>query len=206
MRHTHNADRSKCQRQRGFTLIELLVVVAIGIIVTAMAVPVMTTTLDDYKLRAAMVSASNLTQRCRTVAIQQNLSQRLHFATVNKLTVLFVEPAANVAVQPATTDQQFWLPSQFSIPGAPNGPGAPPLLTGLSMWGSAAVTPKVNQDAYFNSRGLPCLPNPVVCNATNGFVYYYKYQGRSGTKWVATSISPAGRIENWFWNGTSWGN
>jgi len=36
-------------------------------------------------------------------------------------------------------------------------------------------------------------------------VYYFKYT-RNGAHWTALSVSPASRIQNWFWNGTSWGN
>lgn len=181
-------------------------VLAIGLVLTAMAVPVVVTTLDDYQLRGAMTSATNLVQRARTVAIQQDNTQQLYVLTVNGQVVLFGENAANVGVvRPAASDQQYWLTTSFSIPGAPNGAGAPPQLTGLNMWGSNVV-PRVNVNPYFNSRGLPCLPNPNVCNQTNGFVYYFRYRSHGVTHWAAVSISPAGRIQSWFWNGATWGN
>jgi prepilin-type N-terminal cleavage/methylation domain-containing protein len=195
----------------GFTLIELLVVLAIALVVAAFAVPTMVTTLDAFRMRGAMGSASGISQRCRTVAIKKDLSQRLHFATVGGRVVLFVTDSADAAVAPLPADKQLsaqvWLPGQFSIPGAPAGVGAPTLLTGTIMWGTVLV-PNVNVDPYFNSRGLPCLPDPItgVCNATTGFVYYFKYTGSGSSKWTATSISPAGRIESWFWNGVGWGN
>jgi prepilin-type N-terminal cleavage/methylation domain-containing protein len=195
--------------QRGFTIIELLVVLAIGLIMAAMAVPLVRTTMDDYHVRDAMVNAANFTQKVRTYAIQQDVTQRLHYLTVNGQPVLFAENAANTPAKPASTDPQLWLSTQFSIVGAPAGPGAPPQLSGTTMWGST-ITPNINTDAYFNSRGLPCTPAPItnVCNVTGGFVYYFQYQSGGTTRWVASSISPAGRIESWFWNGSSasWGN
>ena len=76
------------------------------------------------------------------------------------------------------------------------------------MWGTALVPNTSPQDPYFNSRGMPCLPDPVtgVCSPTTGFLYYYQYKRGGTVRWTATSISPAGRIQSWLWNGTSWGN
>jgi prepilin-type N-terminal cleavage/methylation domain-containing protein len=195
----------------GFSLLELLIVLGIALVISAFAIPTMVTTLDAFKIRGAMGSAAGISQRCRTIAIKKDLSQRLHFATVGNRVVLFVTDGTDAAVAPLTTDKllsaQVWVPNQFSIPGPPAGPGAPTLLTGTIMWGTVLV-PNVNVDPYFNSRGLPCLPDPItgVCNPTTGFVYYFRYTSAGRNKWAATSISPAGRIQSWFWNGVSWGN
>jgi prepilin-type N-terminal cleavage/methylation domain-containing protein len=195
----------------GFSLIELLVVVAIVLVVTAFAIPTMTTTMDGIRLRGTLGSASNIVQRCRIQAIKRNVYQRLHFATVGNQVVLFVTDGTDAAASPAAAGNslasQLWLGNEFSIPGAPTGGGAPPALTNTQMWGTGAVNLYTNIDPYFNSRGLPCLPAAGAgCTTTGGFVYYYRYQSASRTRWAATSISPAGRIESWQWNGTSWGN
>jgi len=206
----------KIRRQRrlstaGFSMLELLIVLGIALIVSAFAIPTMVTTLDSFRLRGAMGTIANITQRCRTQAIKQDASQRLHFATVGNRVVLFVTTSTDAAVAPLTNDKQLsaqvWMPTQVSIPGVPAGAGAPTLLTGAIMWNTVLV-PNANVDAYFNSRGMPCLPDPVtgVCNPTTGFVYYLRYKGAGATKWTATSISPAGRIESWFWDGNTWGN
>jgi len=192
----------------GFSLLELLAVLAITLVVSAFAIPTIVTTVDAFRIRGALGSTASITQRCRTQAIKKDSSQRLHFAVVGGRVALFVTDSNDAAVAPLTTDKklsaQLWLQTQFSIPGAPVGPT---LLTGTSMWNTILI-PNVNVDPYFNSRGLPCLPDPItgVCNPTTGFVYYLKYTGPGGAKWSASSISPAGRIQSWYWNGTSWGN
>lgn len=195
----------------GFSLIELLVVVAILLITVAFAIPTLTTTLDTYRLRGTLSSTANLAQRCRSQAIKRNITQHMNFATVGNRVVLFVNDIGDtVSVTAADSNRSavLWLPVQFALAAAPSGNGAPTQLTGSLMWGTS-LNPNVGpQDPYFSSRGMPCLPDPVTtaCNPTNGFVYYFKYQRGTTNLWAATSISPAGRIESWFWNGTSWGN
>lgn len=208
--HSCVRKRRKSASSAGFTLIELLVVAAIIVVIGALAVPTLTTTIDGIRLRGALGSASNIVQRCRTQAIKRNTYQRLHFNTVGTELALFVTDGTDAAVQPLPTDKalwaQVWLGNRFSIPGAPTGAGAPPQLTTAQMWGTNNGQLNTNVDPYFNSRGLPCLPAAGAgCIPQGGFVYYYRYQNSGRTRWIATSISPAGRIQSWIWNGNAWG-
>jgi prepilin-type N-terminal cleavage/methylation domain-containing protein len=195
----------------GFSLIELLVVLAVALVVSAIAIPTLTTTMDGVRLRGALGSASNIAQRSRTQAIKRNTYQRLHFATCANQVVLFVTDGTDAAACPAAAvtpvASQVWFSNNFSIPGAPAGGGAPPALTSLIMWGVGGLVPHVNTPLYFSSRGLPCWVNGTACTSDGqGFVYYYRYQNAGHTRWAATSVSPAGRIQSWIWNGTTWDN
>ena len=199
-------------RSSGFSIVELLVVVAIMLVVAAFAIPTMVTAIDSYQVRGNLGNVGNIAQRCRMQAVRNNQSQRLFFTTQSSgQVVLFVESSTSTATTPVSSDPQLWLPMNFTLAGAaPSGTGAPSAMTASTMWGSNINSSLVNQgvDAYFNSRGLPCLPAANgVCADTNGFVYYLNYKGTGGRpSWAAVSISPAGRIQTWFWNGGSWTN
>jgi prepilin-type N-terminal cleavage/methylation domain-containing protein len=210
-RNMHRATRGARPSSAGFSLVELMVVMAIVLVVSAFAIPTLTTTIDGVRIRGALGSASNIAQRCRMQAVKRNTPQRLHFSTVGNSVALYVTDSTDAAVAPVPGDPklwaQYWLGSQFAIPGAPVGAGAPPALTNTQMWGTSTVNLNVNTDPYFNSRGIPCQPQAGAgCVNTGGFVYYYRYRNGGRTRWAATSISPAGRIQSWIWNGTAWGN
>ena len=49
----------------GFTLLELLILLAVGLIVTAIALPIMSNVIANQKLRASMTSISGLLQNTR---------------------------------------------------------------------------------------------------------------------------------------------
>ena len=57
------------KRQSGFSMIELMVVLGTMLIVTAMATPMVVTTLNMYRLRGACSDCSNLLQTARMRAI-----------------------------------------------------------------------------------------------------------------------------------------
>ena len=207
-RHACRADAIVAQRSRssrGFSLVELLVVIAVCLIVMAFATPITLNTMDAYKLRWGLTNATGLVQRCRLEALKKNTSEHIFASTSGNNVILFCKPITDPSTTVQQTDPQVLLPSQFSTPGLPS--GGPTQLTATMMWGSSGSTFNVNSDPYFNSRGLPCdaVSAGSACTNVTGYVYYFKYTSRT-PRWTALSISPAGRIQNWYWTGAGWGN
>src|SRR5437773_10548323 len=103
-RGKHGATSGKAISSAGFSLVELMIVLAIVLVVTAFAIPTLTTTIDGVNLRGALGNATTIAQRCRTQAIKRNTYQRLHFATVGNQVALFVTDGTDAAVAPLRTD------------------------------------------------------------------------------------------------------
>src|SRR5437762_2129902 len=111
----------KCRRAHyspavsaGFSLVELMVVMAIILVVSAFAIPTLTTTMDGIRLRGTTGSATNIAQRCRMQAAKRNLYQRLHFSTCNNRVALFVTDGGDAAACPLATDNTLWAQLWFS--------------------------------------------------------------------------------------------
>src|SRR5437867_13420482 len=60
----------------GFTLLELLIVFSVGLIVTAIALPIMSNVVANQRLRASMTSISGLLQNTRMAAVHENKTKR----------------------------------------------------------------------------------------------------------------------------------
>jgi hypothetical protein len=94
--------------------------------------------------------------------------------------------------------------------GNPTSSNVPAILDPAMAFGNSGVNVG-NGTISFNSRGIPCLWDTSSGNCTNAgtqaFVWYYVFQPPFGSnRWAALSVSPAGRIKNWYWDGAAWKN
>jgi hypothetical protein len=99
-----------------------------------------------------------------------------------------------------TVDSQVEMEAPITKMTTPTGLGAPSAIS----TGVLGFTPQTG-DPSFNSRGLPCLYSSGTCPTNYGFISYFKDNRIAGSGgWAAISVSPAGRIKRWFWNGSEW--
>jgi prepilin-type N-terminal cleavage/methylation domain-containing protein len=183
---------------RGFTLLELLIVVAIFILVTTIAVPNVTLVLANARMRASITSFSGVLQSTRMLAVKENRTMTTHM-TVQALGLVAYAKLATDTNPLAIHDSQIEMEAPITEMAAPTGPGAPSAIS-TSVLG---FTPETTEPS-FNTRGMPCTYSGGSCT-NKGFLYYF-HDTRPGShsSWAAVSISPAGRIHKWFWNGAAW--
>jgi hypothetical protein len=191
----------------GFSLQEVMIVVAMGLIVTVVAIPVMNSAIANMRLRSSMTSLSGLLQNTRAIAVQQNLAKTAcHFnrTAAPYSLVYFVKTATDCTTATLlTVDPQVELEAPITPYGAPTGTGAPGALDNTTQLGVTA--PPLTTDPSFNSRGLPCAYAGGTCTSNVSFIQYYKDNRIGGSGgWAAIAISPAGRIRRWFWSGSAW--
>src|SRR6266571_5324763 len=70
--------------ENGTTLVELLMVLVIGVIATAMTVPLIMTTVNQYRLHGSAVDMDSLLQRARMRAVKDNRTYTVQTATVTE--------------------------------------------------------------------------------------------------------------------------
>lgn len=177
--------------QRGFSLIEIVVVMAIMLAVAAVALPNFTTFTSTYKLRSALQQTSGVLQQLRMEAVRKNATLNLSTATSSARTVLYADLDGNTTWQ--SNEPSAMFPANVSVTSTGH-PGD--ATTGLSY------TPETTAGALprFNARGLPTYGNNTV-----GFVMYVKNLNTlGGATWGAITITPAGRVRTWLWNGSAY--
>lgn len=186
-------------KQAGFSLLEVTIVAAIGMIVTATAVPNMVTAIANMRLRSSITSLAGVLQNCRMLAVKQNQTMSTHFSPTATGVVAYVKLASSTATY-TTGDSQVELEAPVMQTATTTGTNAPTPLDSTTL----GFTPQTG-DPSFNSTGLPCSYASLICATNYGFIYYF-HDLRPGNKvgWAALSISPAGRLSKWYWNGSSW--
>ena len=209
-------------RHSGFSLVELLVVIAIIMVVAAIATPSIVNGINGIRLRSAASEMTGIMQQARQMAVRSN-----KYYTV-KPTVLPGGRGAYVDLNYNDTfdggapapEPMFQLTRGVAIvaAGAPNTANLLGQCCATFAPQNSAVLPS------FNSRGLPCVgpasPTPPggvggipnsLCNVrdakggTVGFVYYLSQARPFGAVgWAAVSVTPAGRIRVWTYDGANW--
>jgi Tfp pilus assembly protein PilE len=197
-------DSSSKRGQGGFSLFELAVVLSVGMILTAIAFPRMNNVIAMQKLRGSMTTASSFLQNVRMLAIKKNRTMTAFAFNRTQ------PPYSLVYWTKESTDSSSFSPefSQVEMEApitpldTPTGPGAPPAITNTEL--GLLVSPETTAPS-FNSLGLPCKFNAPGDCPNKAFIKYFKDNRIGGSGgWSAVSITPAGRIKRWFWNGSAW--
>jgi hypothetical protein len=165
----------------------------------------MTNAIANAKMRASMTSVSGLLQNTRMMAVQENTTKTArHFSrTSAPFSLVYYVKTAWDTNPVQTSDSQIEMEAPITPYAAPTGTGAPPAISNTALGMSASP---LTADPSFNSRGLPCNYSGGTCATNVGVIRYFKDNrvSTAGGGWSAISISPAGRIKRWFWNGSAW--
>ena len=182
----------------GFTLFELMIVLGIFMVLAMIAIPNVTVALSNGRMRASITSVSGVLQSTRMLAVKENRTMETRMRVQGAGLVAFAKLASS-ADDLNVHDNQVAMEAPIEKMTTPSGPGAPSVITTTTL----GFTPETG-DPSFNTRGMPCAYDDGNC-PNRGFLYYFHdTRAAGGRGWAAVSISPAGRIRKWFWNGSAW--
>ena len=197
--------------RRGFSLLELMIVVAIAVIVSAIAVPVVTRAVATYRLNSSGTAVASMLEMARLTAVKTN---QPYYAVHNSggcvNSVVCAVPATGSPNPPDGTNHTFTDPT-VEISGLVvfqdiTLMANPPNHTQLDVY---LGWPNVRIEfgpIGFSARGLPCmasLASPFICKQSDpnnpGPTPAFEWFMQSSTtqEWVAITVSPAGRIRRW---------
>ena len=211
------------RRQSGFSMIELMVVLGVGMILLAMVTPLVTTTLNMYRLRGACSDYANLLQTTRMRAITDDR----YYNVVNNLNGLPAGTVMNAFANIGTTATLGPVAAQTYVVGDPatafnpavvirptgNGPNQVNLYTQF-LPGIPVNAVAINPNAWgptFGPRGLPCQPTAAVggtCSYTSnpgGLPIAFEMFSQNVTTgvWEAVTVNPSGRVRQWHFDNTT---
>lgn len=191
--------------ESGFSLIELLIVVAVMMVTAAIAIPRFSEVLNGIKLRGAAQQLSELYQEARMRAVQDDSYYEVLLSGDSRQA--FVDTAGN-----GTADNLILqLPEAVSLnnTGAPPGLdqttlGFAPLLTETSVMFDHDGTNRPG--LAWSSRGLPCQRSSAtsLCQPGFGWLQYLQLPEGAQVAYAAVSVSPAGRVRVWSYQGGAW--
>ena len=201
--------------QAGFTLVEISLVVMISLILAAIAIPSLLTAIRLAHLRGAASDYSGLLEQARIYAVRDNKYYATYIlAPVGSAAVAqaYVDLTKNGGTAVLTGDPSITIESdvvQEAVGSAPN-------TNDLKNQLLPAITPVTPTDASvtaptFGPRGLPCTPltlsgtTSIICDNSGGATAFWTFlENTKSSSWQAVTITPAGRIQRWYNNGSTW--
>ena len=197
---------------RGFSMLELVIVIGIMMIVAGIAVEFVQRAAQTMRLEESAINYSNLLQQARLRAVHDD----------KYYTVLTVTNPVNgnmAFVDIAGTG--IYVPGEpmmvFPVGVAPQSFGSGPALAGLEaafLPNNPGAVQTVNTTALgpsLGSRGLPCTPTggplgtcPYLSAGGIPTSYITFLQNTQSGNWEAVTLTPAGRIRQWRYDGSNW--
>jgi len=196
----------------GFTLIELMMVVLVAIVIAGVSVPKFLGFIYSARLHGAGSDFAGLLQQARIRAVQDDTYYSTYIITSGTVRKAYVDLKRNGGTGVDTLDPMITVNQEVTPVAASSAPDTSnlsgqflPVGSTLTVNdGNASTTPII-----FSPRGLPCASLSVtggtICNSAGGATAFWVFFQDSHTKaYQAVSISPAGRIQNWTLQGTTW--
>lgn len=202
-------------------MIELLVVVSIVLLVVSLSVPALIQGVHTARLKGAGSDLSGLLQVARIRAVRDDRYYSVYLLNNNGLQQMFVDiypQNVNGASGSGGTALNFPDPSISLTTEITRQPqSAAPNIANLAQQllptnpnnlvpadASVALTPFT-----FGPEGLPCkpvvVPGGTVCNSHGGAVAYWTFLQNNITQaWEALTVTPAGRIQQWYYSNGIW--
>jgi prepilin-type N-terminal cleavage/methylation domain-containing protein len=194
-------------RQSGFSLIELMIVIAIILVITAMSFPSISRAITNVRLHSATTSISGQLQRTRIQAVRTNRIHMAQIGDLNGATVMFIDQAS---LQPRAIDSSIMPIVQLPLGVNVETAAVPPVdFPSDKLLGYPSPKSPTPFQITFNQRGLPCQYDagagtcPYDGN-NSAYQYYFRLQNSFGDQWATLTITPAGRIRIWSFNGKDW--
>jgi prepilin-type N-terminal cleavage/methylation domain-containing protein len=187
--------------ESGFTLLEMMIVVAIVLIVGAFAIVNGMSAAQSFRLSEATTNYSNLLQQARISAIKDDT----FYTVLTDPAKAFINVNGPLYV---VGDPMMAFPSGVTPMTYSSGPNETNLEAQFLPAGAHNTLNLTAAGPIFGPRGLPCKPtpgaNPTCPSLAQPTSYITFFQNSQSQKWAAVTVSPAGRIRRWSYDGSSW--
>lgn len=216
--------------QNGFTLMELLLVVIIVMIIAGTGIPKIISAVHTAHLRGAASDFASLLEEARIDAIRDNryYSTYILAASGDTPQEAYIDQLPKVLTGRSGNGGAFVVASTPGSPGdpvivlqsdvVPEAASGAPNTSNLENQLLPATTPVTPTDttitaATFGPRGLPCTPvtltggpTGTMCESSGAAptAFWSFFQSSTTGAWQAVTITPAGRIEKWYFTGSTW--
>jgi prepilin-type N-terminal cleavage/methylation domain-containing protein len=180
--------------QRGFSIVELVIVLGMMLVLSAIGLPRIVTSMSIYQLNAASTSLQNLIEVARFTAVRRNTTISLRQTLVSGQAAFYVDLANSGAY--ASADPVYIVPTTVQVAPAAAPAAATTGLANTRALGGGCIS--------FNSRGVVDYAN---CGAGVQSVWFISLGLTNNVGgYRAITLTPMGQAKSWTASaGGNWG-
>jgi type IV fimbrial biogenesis protein FimT len=181
-----NSARKACKfRQTGFSLVEMVMTLAIGLILASVALPMVVSAVQGYRLNSIAQQTANLIDLTRYSAIRRNTLISLLTANQGGNTMFYIDLTGNGVLD--ANEPLVMLPRDMQIA---NGQSLTPPASSTGLSNTQDFTNRITFD-YRGTVNYQAGGAPVVYFLAIGFTS----QTQFGTR--AITVTPMGQTKLW---------
>lgn len=180
-----NIRENRLSNQDGFSMVELCLVVALMLVLSAIGLPRLVTSMSVYKLNTAATSLQNLIEQARFNAVRRNTTISLRQTAISGQAAFYVDiPNSGAYVN---TDPVYVVPTTVQVAPAAAPAGGTTGLANTAALGAGCIS--------FNSRGVVDYTN---CGGGVQSVWFISLGMTNGTgEYRAITLTPMGQAKTW---------
>ncbi len=186
----------------GFSLLELMIVVSIVLILGSLGFVLGANIARTIRLRVSSTTYANLLQTARIRAVQDDRYYSVVSVPAANPPIAFVDFNGNGLYDQGEPMMVF--AQGVSTQPYASGPSVNNLkLAFLPSNPMAQASVNSGIPPTFGPRGLPCAPSAGTCPYLPPTSFITFIQNTENGRWEAITVTPAGRVNLWMYDGTS---
>ncbi|MGC0773573.1 MAG: GspH/FimT family pseudopilin [Candidatus Acidiferrum sp.] len=184
--------------RNGFSLVELVLSLAVLLIITVIAIPVVVRSLQTYQLNSSASQLAGMLKFAKFDAIRQNTPVSCQIAQQGTSWLVWVDSNGNGAADQA--EPQMYIGGNFTLPPESSVPSPAPIKSSLGLAASSyawTVLSGSNGSITYDQRGvLGCVGN-ATCNTSVVYVLYLGNPADPSSGYRAVLTVPSGAVQVW---------
>ena len=200
--------RTVAWRQAGFSILEMAIVIALLLIATTLALLLAKNVVRSVHLHQTAANYANLLQQARVRAVQDDKYYTVIASNSTSVCASAVVPCAfidlngNGSYDASNAEPLLAINSDVKVMSYGSAPATNNLAALFLPPGTSGTINNSWPGPAFGTRGIPCSPGTysssyMTCPFTLATSYWTFVKNVRSQAWVAITVTPAGRINQW---------
>lgn len=184
--------------RNGFSLVELVLSLAVLLVITTLAIPVVVRSLQTYQLNSSASQLAGMLKFTKFDAIRQNTPVSCQIAQQGANWLVWADSNGNTVVDQA--EPQMLIGGSFTLVPESLVPNPAPIKTSLGLAAASyawtVLSGSVSSITYDQRGVLGCVGN-ITCNTSVVYVLYLGSVSNPSSGYRAVITVPSGAVQVW---------